>query len=185
MQQEGVGDLAQTRAGFVVVDGDGLLAQVGGGHHQRANARVGKEQMLQGRVRQKDAEPRDSRRNRGRDSAIAAAAREHNGARHAGKQCLVFGAQRAERARGGKIAHHDGQRLAVAVLALAETHDRRFIRGVDAEMKSADALDGEDLAGEETRAMVSATGSAAESVPVGASTSQSRGPQSQQALGWA
>ena len=34
VHQEGVGNAAEPRAGFVVIDGDGLFAQIGGGHHQ-------------------------------------------------------------------------------------------------------------------------------------------------------
>ena len=51
---------AEPREGLVVVDGDGLFAEVGAGHDEGADAGIGKEQMLQGRVGKKDAEPRDS-----------------------------------------------------------------------------------------------------------------------------
>ena len=55
----------------------------------------------------------------------------------------------AQVARGVEIAHHDGERLAVAVLALAQAHDGGFVGGVDGEMESADAFDGHDFAGDE------------------------------------
>ena len=113
------------------------------------NARVGKEQMLQRRVGQKDAEPRNAGRDRGAMPLRRTGASEDDGAGRRLQQCFFFWSEIAESARGVEIAHHDGERLAVAMLALAETHDGGFIRGVDAQMESADALDGEDLAGEE------------------------------------
>jgi hypothetical protein len=53
VQEEGVGDGAEAGAGFVVVDGDRLFAEVGGGHDESMDARIGEEEMVQGSVREK------------------------------------------------------------------------------------------------------------------------------------
>ena len=53
----------------------------------------------------------------------------------------------ADCARRFQIAHHDGKRLAIAVLALAEAHDCGFVGCIDAEMEAADAFDGQDFTG--------------------------------------
>ena len=78
VHQECVGDVPEPREGFVVVDGDGLFAEVGAGHHQSLHARIGKEQMLQRRVRQKDAQPRNSRRDGLGNAAACAPPRQNN-----------------------------------------------------------------------------------------------------------
>ena len=36
--------LLEAGAGFVIVDGDRLFAEVGGGHHEGLHARIGEEQ---------------------------------------------------------------------------------------------------------------------------------------------
>jgi hypothetical protein len=58
--EEGVGDGGEAGAGFLVVDGDGFLAEIRGGHDEGLDARVCEEQMVQGRVREKKAEPRNA-----------------------------------------------------------------------------------------------------------------------------
>src|SRR6266567_2607289 len=47
VEQERVGDVFEAGLGLVVVDSDGLLAEIGRGHHQGADLAEGKEQMLQ------------------------------------------------------------------------------------------------------------------------------------------
>jgi len=60
MHEKHVGDIAEARAGLMVIDGDGLFAQIGGGHDEGFHARIGNEQMLQRRVGQENAEPRNA-----------------------------------------------------------------------------------------------------------------------------
>ena len=50
----------------------------------------------------------------------------------------------------GKIAHHDREWLAVAMLALSQAHDSFFAGCIHAEMKTADAFDGHDFASEKS-----------------------------------
>jgi len=51
--EEGVGDGGEAEAGFLVVDGDGFLAEIRGGHDESLDARVCEKQMVQGRVGRK------------------------------------------------------------------------------------------------------------------------------------
>ena len=74
--------------------------------------------------------------------------RQHDGAGGRLEQRLFFQGEMAECTRGGEIADHHGKRLAIAVLALAETHDGVFAGRIHAEVETADALDGHDFAGE-------------------------------------
>ena len=150
VHEEGVGDGAEAGAGFVVVDGDGLFAEVGGGHDEGLDARVGEEEMVQGRVGEKDAEPGDAGGDGGGDGAWIALADQHDGARGSGEEFFFCFGEVAECAGGLEIADHDGERLSVAVLALAEALDGGFVGGIDSEVEAADAFDGEDLAGGES-----------------------------------
>ncbi len=76
VHQESIGNAAETGSRFVVVDGNGLFAEIRRGHHERLHARIGKEQMLQRRIRKKDAEPRNPRRDRRGDAVADACARQ-------------------------------------------------------------------------------------------------------------
>jgi len=58
--------------------------------------------------------------------------------------------ERADAAGGGEIFEHDGERFSVAMLAGTETLDGGLIGGVNTEMESADAFDGEDFSGGKT-----------------------------------
>ena len=151
VHQEGVGNPAQARQSLAVVDGDGLFAQVGRGHHQRPQAcpgqrRRGKEQVLQWRIRQKNAQPGNSRRHSSRNSVSSSRPGQHNRPRRGGQQRFFLGRQIADCPRRLQVAHHHRQRLSVAPLALAQAHHRRLAGGVHAQVKAANPFDGHDLA---------------------------------------
>ncbi len=90
VEEEGVGDGGKASAGFVVVDGDGLFAEVGGGHDEGLDARVCEEQMVQGRVGEKEAEPGNARGDGGSDGAGFAFADQDDGARWSGEESFFF-----------------------------------------------------------------------------------------------
>ena len=114
----------------------------GRARRQRANAAAAR--------RAERCRARECRARRKRQSPIAIAALgKHDGPRRRGEQRFFRFGQLAEVARRIEIAHHHGQRLSVAVLALAQPHHRSFVGRIDAQMKSADALDGQNLAGGE------------------------------------
>ena len=69
----------------------------------------------------------------GGDAVARSRLGKHNRARGRLKQRFFFGGQIAKFARRIEIAHHDGQRLAVAVLALAQARHGCFVRCVHAE----------------------------------------------------
>ena len=83
-----------------------------------------------------------------RDPAVFASARRTIG-RGAVRRAFFFGCQGAEGARRVEIADHHRQRLAVAAFALAQAHHRGLVRRIHGEVKSADAFDGHDFAGEQ------------------------------------
>ena len=58
--------------------------------------------------------------------------RQNDGTRGRLQQGFFFGSQVAERARCIKIANHDGERLAVAMFALAQARDGGFVGRVHA-----------------------------------------------------
>ena len=91
----------------------------------------------------------------------------------------------AECTRGVDITHHDSERFAIAMFAGAESLDGGGIRCVDAQVKTPDAFDGRDFTGEEAldrcgNGIVGTEWMSRPGIP-----SQTRGPQSRQALGWA
>ncbi len=149
VHQEGVSDVAEARAGFVIVDGDGLLAEIRRGHDQRLYTRIGEEQVLERRVRQEDAEPRNSGGDGGRDAVSCAGSGQHDWMRRYLQQCLFLRRKVAKISGRGKVAHHDGERLSVAMLPLAKPRDCLLAGCINAEMKSTDAFDREDLAAQE------------------------------------
>ena len=117
---------------------------------------------------------------------VSALANENDGAGGGGEE-LFFGSVRSQSCTGSvEVAHHDGEGLAVAVLAFSEALDGGFVGGIDAEMEAADAFDGEDLARGDEGDGLSMTGSVGgDWAAPSQSTSESCGPQTQQALGCA
>ena len=147
VEQECVGDVFEPRLRFVIVDRNRLFAQIGGGHHQGAHARIGKQQVLQRRIGQKHSQPRNPGCDRRGDSIAWSCPRQHDGPRRRLQQGRFLLGQLAQLARRLDVPHHDGERFAVAVLSLAQSHHGGFIGRIDRQMESADALDGHDFAG--------------------------------------
>ena len=149
VHEECVSDSNEAGAGFVVVDGDGLFAEIRRGHHQGLHARIGKEQILQRRIRQEDTQPRNAVRDRECNSVVIARVRQHDGVRGRLQQGLFRGSQFAENACCREIAGHDGERLAIAMFALAKTRDCILTGCVHAQVESADAFDRHDFVAKE------------------------------------
>ncbi len=118
MEEEGVGDRPEAGASLGVIDGDGFFTQIGGGHH-KSLARIGKEQVLQRGVGQKDTEPGNAGGDFRGDAVGRTGASENDGTGRRLQQCFFLWSEIAESSRGVEIAHHDGERLSVAMLALA------------------------------------------------------------------
>ena len=151
VEEEAVGDAVEAGAGFVVVDTDGLVGEVGAGHDEGGEAAVGKEQVVERRVGEEKAEPRDAGGDGWGDgigcraAGVSCAAEEDDGALDGGEDVDFLRAELAEGAGGCEVANHDGEGLAGAVLSLAEAVNGSLIGGVDGEVEAADAFDGEDL----------------------------------------
>ena len=154
VEQECVGDVREPAEGVGIVRRDGLLAPVPAGHDQRRESPVWRveQQVMQRGVRQHHAEPPQARGHRGRDSAGRARPKEHDGPRRRGEQPPLLGRDHAQPLGVPQIGHHDGQRLALAPLALPQPAHRRFAGRVAREVKAADALDGHDAPAREQSA---------------------------------
>ena len=170
-------------AGFVVVNGDGLFAEVGGGHHECLHARIGEEQMLQAARRAERCRATECRA-RPRERCRCGCAHGASTIGRAGvcSRASSSRSQVAEGARCCEIAHHDGEGFAVAVFALSQARDGFLAGGIDAEVEAADAFDGHDFAAKKALDGLRHRVAAVDGSAVGDS-SQTRGPHRQQALG--
>ena len=99
-----------------------------------------------GEYGQQHAEVGRARRDRRRHRRVRPPRREHDRAVAAGEQRRLLVGQRDERARRLDVAHHDRERLVLAVLARPQRRDRRLARGQAGEVVAADALDRHDRA---------------------------------------
>ena len=145
VHQEGIGNPAQSRPRLFVINCNWFFAEVGRGHHQRLHASVGKEQMLQRRIRQINAQPGNTRCNAFRNPAVLTPARQHNRPRWRREQRLFFSRQHAHLPRRLQVAHHHCQRLSIAAFALPQTHHRCLAGCIHAQMKAADPFDSYNL----------------------------------------
>ena len=103
--------------------------------------------MLQRRIGQKNAQPWNPRRHRIGNSATFKRTRQHNRPRRRLQQRFFRGCQRTHLPRRLNVLHHHSQRLPVAVLAFSQAHHGCLIGSVNAQMESANPLDGHDFAG--------------------------------------
>ena len=142
VHQEDVGDLAETLEGLVVVDGHRLVGRVAGGHHQR-HARFAQEDVVQRRVRQEETDERILTRDLGGQSRLLPARDEHDRPLDGGQQRAVLIGELGDALGFAEVPDHDGERLRLAALAVAKTHDRHRRGGVAREMKPAQAFDGD------------------------------------------
>ncbi len=187
VHQERIGNPAQPRPRLVVINRNRLLAQIGRSHHQRPHPLISKQQMLQRRIRQKNSQPRNPRRNRLPQSRCPLASAPAQSA----AQTVISSASSSAVSsqicpRRLQIPHHHRQRLSIAAFALSQPHHRRLIRCIHAQMKSAHPLDRHDLARQQQLNRRLPQPPLRRQIRVRPScTSQTRGPQSQQAFGCA
>ena len=146
VEQEQVGDPAEALERVLVAVGDRLVGDVAAGHHERL-ARVRQQQVVKRRVGQHHAEVRRQRRRGVRHRRVRPAAHEHDRPLRGGEQRLVLGRGLGEPPRRVEVAHHQRERLLLAVLARAQPRDGRLVVGPAGEVEAADALDRDDRAG--------------------------------------
>ncbi len=130
---------------LAVGEGDRLVADVAGGHHQ-VEAGLGAEQVVKRRVRQQHAEIRVARRNRSGDGRIRPAPGDHDRPLRTLEQGPLGIAQHDQALRRLGVAAHDRERLVLAVLAAAQLGDRGLVVGPAGEVVAAEPLDGDDQA---------------------------------------
>ncbi len=159
-----VSDSAQPPHGFRVADHQRFAAGIGAGHDQQqrlwlcqpsrsssATNRFVEQQIVQRRVRQHDAKMGQAWRDAGQASvAIRALAHQYDGSLRR-FQRLPFNIIAFHPAcQRGDVGRHDRERLGIALLALAQAGHGGGVLGVADQVKTAQTLDGQNLAGEQT-----------------------------------
>ena len=143
VEEEGVGDVFQTGKRIVVSPQNRRVAEVAGGHHERAGGL--EQEGVKAGVGQHDADLRVAGGDLGGEGGVFAAAKEDDGA-CVGLEGVGFGVRdRCDFVRCVDVPHHDGEGLGPTVLALAQALDGALVGGVDGEVEAADAFDGDDL----------------------------------------
>ena len=134
----------QSRRHFFVAIRDGLLADVGGSHHQRVELAAFEEQVMQRRIGEHHAQRRDAWRHLGRNPAPRPARQQHDGPAGSAQRGALFRQQFAEFRNLFQAGGHQRKRLPGAKLALAQPPQSGVIGGVAGQVKAAQALDSED-----------------------------------------
>ena len=158
--QDGIGDAGELDQRLIVVGDDGLVMQVSRGHDQHGKSRIAllgtqglreivEQQMLDGRAGQHDAQLGKVIGQTGGELRLGPLAQQHDGAFGGFQGALLRLVDMARTARVGRARYHDGERLALAALALTQLRQRIGIRGVAHQMEAAEALHRHDAAVEQ------------------------------------
>ena len=163
VEEEGVAEWGEAAAGFVVVVGDGFVADVAGGHDERWDGaelgEFGEEEMLDRGVGEHDAEAMVV----GGDFVADCCRRglawiadgggafggEDDGAAWGGDFGLAGGGEVDEELCGGEVGDHEGEGFGVAAFEVAEAGDGGGGVSTAGEVEAAEAFDGEDSIREE------------------------------------
>ena len=139
--EEGVGDPAQPRPSLAVLERDRLVGDVPARQHERT-ADVGREQVVERRVREHDAEPRRARRDRRGDRGVVPPRAGARSAARASAAAPTPAAETSHSSSGAAVITANGfssRRLRARSRATAV-----LVRGVAGQVVAAQALDGED-----------------------------------------
>jgi len=123
VDEESVGDAVKALDGFLIVDGDGFLAEVAAGHDQGVEFAAGEQEVMERGVGKKDAEEAVARGNAGGKDGFATSGKQDDGSLD-GEQ-LFFGkiVEGAEAFGNFQARDHDGEWFFDAMLAFAELCD--------------------------------------------------------------
>ena len=161
VHEQRVGDARKTPDGFVVVDHQRLAAGIGAGHHEhelvrhleprravRSPRRLVEQQVLQRRVRQHRAEPRERRAQRREGIRRRARALRNSTIGRSAElsERMLCGSHGRERRQRSDIGRHDRERLLLARLARPQPGHGVAVARIAGQVKSAEALDRNDLA---------------------------------------
>ncbi len=140
VRKERVGDAVETLAGLDVVERDRLVRDVSAREHDRP-CEVCREQVVERRVREHDAEPRRARRHGLGDTGAVPPVQQHDRPRARAQQRLLLRRDVAQlfRRRG-----HQRERLVVTVLARAQPRDGVFARRIAGEVVAAEPFHRDD-----------------------------------------
>ena len=155
--QDDVGDCAEGGAGLRVVGHDGFVMHVSRGHYQHRQCvrtplgakglgEIAQQQMLHRGARQHDAELGQLVGQAGREVRLGALAQKHDGALHRFELLLLNLIHPADAPRVVGRGHHDGERLALAALALAQLGERLGVFRVAHQMEATKSLNRHDAA---------------------------------------
>ncbi len=146
MDQKSIGNMVQALHGFRVIDRDWLFAQVSAGHHHRIDFSAGEQQVMQRRVRQKNAQKTIARRHTAGHAGFRLAGQQHN--RPLSREQLLPRQfiQRAEALHTLYTPHHDRERLFHPPFSLAQQIHSRFVLRIAGQVKSAQSFHRDNLA---------------------------------------
>ena len=140
MNQKSVRNAPQAAHRFLVVNEDGIVGQVGAGHHQRGE--VLHQQVVEGGVGQHEAQIVVVADPLG-DSGFFA--QQHDGPPPGGEESFLLGIDLTQRSCRSHIAAHESERLFVPLLALTEGVNNIGL-GQAGQMEAAQTFDGNDFA---------------------------------------
>ena len=115
VDEEEVGHQREAAQGIVVLEGDGLVGEVSARHDQRPAHGV-REQVVEGRVGEEDAEERALGCNLRREVRVGSTAADDDGALYGGEQGLLLQGEQGEGSSGLEVRHHHRERLLLALL---------------------------------------------------------------------
>ncbi len=141
--QEVVGDAAQSRYRLVVIAGDGLLAEVAGGHHQRA-ARLPHEEVVEGGIGEHHAQVFQAGRHALRHRGLRFPAQQDDGAAGGAQEIGLRLAHLAVPFYLVQRGQHHRQRFGGAVLAPPQAANGLIAGGVAGQQVAPQPLDSHD-----------------------------------------
>jgi len=145
VHQESIGDTLEAADSFGVVDGDGLFAEVGAGHDEGIAFTAGQQEVVKRGVRKKDTEEAIARGEAFDQAGVRPTRQEDDGTLNGEEKFFCGIVNFAEAFRILDAAEHDGEGFFDAAFAFAESVDGGFRAGVAGEVKSAEALYGDDV----------------------------------------
>jgi hypothetical protein len=139
-----IGDVVEAADSLVVVDGDGLFAEVGAGHDESLEFAAGEEEMVERGVGEKSAEEAIPGSDAAGETGVRFAWKQNDGSFHGKEQFFCGVVNLAKAIDIFDTTKHYGEGLFNAALSFAKRMDSGLRTGVASEVEAADTLDGKD-----------------------------------------
>ena len=144
VNEESVGDSVETLDSFLIVDGDGLFAEIGTGHDESFEFAAGEKQMVERSIWKENTEEAIGRGDIGRKNGFGTSRKKDNRALRRKQSFARETIYYAEAFGDFHTLNHHGKGLFDAVLTLAKLVDGGSVSCVAGQMKPSQALDGYD-----------------------------------------